>query len=1134
MDTMNTDAFFDRWPKVAFYFLGLIAFSVFKDTGSCFGQDMETIQERIDHIENDYYTARSEFNSGNVEKAIQTFEMASHQYSDIEKLIPGMDLSDGSRNQLIKRIVAARAACYIDMGVVFTKIGKFEPAIGILNKARNELEGIPNTDREKAVVYNYLGAVLGEMKQYDEAMDHVKQALRIFENIPDAGKETADCYSSLGTICVKSGQYKTAVTHLKRAIDTLKPIPGTFMEQVACYNNLGISLRNLYHYDEAITCYHNALELYAVIPETGKEQAQCIMNIGAALWALGHFEQAKDTLENALRQLEGFEGTDLIRADCLKNLGVVTRNLWLPEEALVKYEDALNIYLKYEDMEEELADVFLNRGVVYSFLGNQEQAISNYSRALDVFESKKDTEKRRAYCLVNIGFDHSRSGDYLEASDQFSKALEYYRKLEGTELNQANCLLNIGHMLRELGRCGESVQTFEKAMGLYGELPVTEDKIYQCWGGIGNAYLRSKQYENAIEAYQKVPPLPDIWWIYHGLGNAFYLRGREQDDHRAIENFLLSIESTELIRESIVAAEYRTSIFEEPFMVYPDFVKILVQYAKRGVKSNAYDVSRWMDDPSTPDALLEAAFHYADRGKGRVLIDVLKQKAQLKNNPPKIELLNEEKTISLRISQLTRLREGLPLDEMDRRKKLTRDIEDLQQRLNINELKIKNSTIGDYIRPDFRKPMDVARELSSDMAILQYSIGEKDGRLMILTKNAISAYPMDCSVPALPTLLSHQEAKTGEIVDVYRQCPDSVGLDGLVRLSRLRVEDLGKRATEQSNLMNAMDERKILERLGEAVLPEPALSELQDKGIKKLLIIPDGSLYYIPFGILRLSDPRNGGKHFLIEEFAVSCVPSISTLDAIREQAGEREKDRLTKRKSLLAFANPDFGEGGKTSDDMMTRMRRVRSSYYHDSGLSLMPLPYSGVEAKRVAALFKPDGTVVCAGKLATEDRVKALMDNSWKYLLFSTHGLMDMDNGMLSCLVLSSVDGEHANDGFLQAQEVMRMDLDADLVMLSACETGLGKMSRGEGLVGLCTAFFYAGAKSVCSSLWKVPDGPTVQLVSEFFKNIEQKNMDKSSALQTAMLSVMKEGVSPDGHSIDYSSPFCWGAFVLVGDPY
>ncbi len=177
---------------------------------------------------------------------------------------------------------------------------------------------------------------------------------------------------------------------------------------------------------------------------------------------------------------------------------------------------------------------------------------------------------------------------------------------------------------------------------------------------------------------------------------------------------------------------------------------------------------------------------------------------------------------------------------------------------------------------------------------------------------------------------------------------------------------------------------------------------------------------------------------------------------------------------------------------------------------------------------------------KSASEEEIKQLLAPSdgsrarrqWQYVLFSTHGLADTYNGMLSCLALSSPAADSEEDGFLQAQEVMNLEMDTDLVMLSACQTGLGRLRGGEGLVGLSAAFFYAGAESVCASLWQVPSGPTSQLVPELFKQLKEGKPDRAEALRQAQLQVLRQGQGSDGKPADYSTPFCWSAFVLMGE--
>jgi CHAT domain-containing protein len=395
------------------------------------------------------------------------------------------------------------------------------------------------------------------------------------------------------------------------------------------------------------------------------------------------------------------------------------------------------------------------------------------------------------------------------------------------------------------------------------------------------------------------------------------------------------------------------------------------------------------------------------------------------------------------------------------------------------------------------------------------------------------------------------------LAEAWQKRPDTIGMDGLVLLARERSE--GQCRAVKQSLLDAAQEQAILQRLGALVVPSAVLAELRLKKTKHLLIIPDGSLHYLPFAMLRIAAEDGSATRYLLEEFSVSYTPAMTTLETIRKQRIAREQSRKVARHPLLAFANPAYGAEGVVSvpakasgDAMITRLRSVRGDYYSGSGLRLTSLPETEQEAMRVASLFGPptcvraeaaaeaDATaLVLASRAASEDQVKRLLGPrtnrarpGWQYVLFSTHGLADPQNGMLSCIALSAPSGESAEDGFLQAQEVLDLELDADLVMLSACQTGLGRMRGGEGLVGLCGTFFVAGAESVCASLWSVPSDPTGQLVTEFFKGLKSGTMNRAEALRQAQLTVLRSGQTAQGKPADYSSPFCWAAFVLAGE--
>ena len=561
----------------------------------------------------------------------------------------------------------------------------------------------------------------------------------------------------------------------------------------------------------------------------------------------------------------------------------------------------------------------------------------------------------------------------------------------------------------------------------------------------------------------------------------------------------------------------------------------------------------WSFDSKQPQAWLDVAFHYLERGKGRFLDNAMADKqAQLQparavEAAPVVYILPPNREVAEVAREMLERGNGRVLED---------EMLDRQARLQSGRASETAPRI--YVLPTYRKPMEMARELPSGTAVLEYSVGEKEAWLLLMTHAGITGHRLVADVAALPELRPRQQATLAQLLEAFKERPDKLGLEGWVRLARSRAEDLGKPERERHGLVNFTLEQAILERLGGIVLPQSAQAELKRQGIHHLLVVPDGPLHYLPLAMVRLKGATN--STYLIEQYAVSSVSALTTLEAIRKQKVEREQKRKGPGKELLAFANPDFGAGPvvKASDDMVTRVRSVRNDYYVSKGLKLTALPETEQEAIRVASLFGspqeyksptadgPEGLVaVYVDRGASELQVKRLFgglpanstlsaqpSTRCRYLLFGTHGLADERNGMLSCLALAAPAADSEEDGFLQAQEVLSLRLDTDLVMLSACQTGLGQMHGGEGLVGLSASFFVAGAESVCASLWQVPSGPTTQLSTEFFRHLKEGKLDRAEALRQAQLTVLRHGRSLDGAPADYSSPFCWAAFVLMGE--
>jgi len=278
-----------------------------------------------------------------------------------------------------------------------------------------------------------------------------------------------------------------------------------------------------------------------------------------------------------------------------------------------------------------------------------------------------------------------------------------------------------------------------------------------------------------------------------------------------------------------------------------------------------------------------------------------------------------------------------------------------------------------------------------------------------------------------------------------------------------------------------------------------------------LIIIPDGVLNYLPFEVLLTSkviqskSTSYNDVPFLIRKYPVSYAQSASVLKTL---IGKMEQDNNKDRgeKKLFAFGDPVYEDTSALSQPKYPR------------------LEFSGIEVENISSFFKPGSSDVFLRNNATEESLKQKGDlDKYGYIHFATHGLINEENPDLSSLVLTT--GRNSvEDGFLTAREVFKLKLNADLVVLSACQTGLGKLVRGEGMVGLTRAFMYAGAPSVLVSLWSVSDKSTADLMDEFYRKLVRDSHSKTDALREAQLKLINDP--------KFSHPFYWAPFILVGD--
>ncbi len=283
-----------------------------------------------------------------------------------------------------------------------------------------------------------------------------------------------------------------------------------------------------------------------------------------------------------------------------------------------------------------------------------------------------------------------------------------------------------------------------------------------------------------------------------------------------------------------------------------------------------------------------------------------------------------------------------------------------------------------------------------------------------------------------------------------------------------------------------------------------------------LIIVPDGVLFRLPFETLMPAPTGHPARDFLINRFRVSYAPSASALASLRR------RPKSTYKKEVLAFGVSDYPRRVEGPEGPAARTpTQVLDDLYKRSGFSLSPIPYAGKEIEDLAAAAGPGRADVYAGPKAGEGLLKSLDLSAYRVIHFACHAFSDENYPLRSSLVLST-EADKEEDGYLQVSEMYRMRLSADLVVLSACQTGRGKVLKNAGLLGLPGVFFAIGGRSIVSTLWRIDDRSAASFMKAFYDGYFS-GMGKAEALRRAKLKMI---AARAGH------PYYWAAYTLTGE--
>jgi len=864
-------------------------------------------------------------------------------------------------------------------------------------------------------------------------------------------------------------------------------------ELVEALNAQGYRIGNQGNHQQALTIFHLAR---GIGEQIGARTAlgNALTGIGFVYYAQGDYANALEFFQKCLAVLEA-EGNKTGIARVLNNIGRI-------HDAQGDYAQALELYQKSLAIHEAsgnkggTATVLGNIGVVYVRQGNLARALEYYQKSLAMSEATDD-KLGIAITLGNIGAVYRKQGDYAQALDHYQKSLAMSEALDD-KVGIAQMASNIGNIHSRQGEYAQALEYYQKSLAINEGLGVKRG-IANALFSIGKVQAFQGNYEQALENYQKSLAMNEAMGNKDGVASALSKIG---DIHQKQGRYSQALDFAE--RASTLARQiggfevlwaarvdaglaYRAlNQSDQARQAFEEAIAI-IETVRVQVAGGEQEQQRLFEDKLSPylamvDLLIAQnnpteALTFAERAKARALLDVL-QTGRV--NVAKAMTASEQEQERQLNGQLVALNTQISREAARPQPDQAR-LSELKARLQEARLDFEAFQTNIYAaHPEMRAQRGEAHPLKLEeastllpddaSALLEYVVTGEVTYLFVVTK-AHGKSGVEAQVFTLPV----KQAELAKLTESFR--------------GRLAVRNLGVRASAHQLY---------------DLLLKPAQALLRGKS--SLVIVPDDRLWELPFQALLAE-----GDHYVIENSAVSYAPSLTALREMQARRDRRPPGATAL--SVLAFGNPAVGQ--ETIERAALALR----------GGKLDPLPEAEEEVHALGRLYGATRSKVYVGAEASEDRVKAEAGQA-RILHFATHGTLDNASPMYSYLALAQ--GDKNEDGLLEAWELMRMDLKADLAVLSACETARGRYGAGEGVIGLTWALFVAGVPSTVVSQWKVDSASTRDLMLNFHHQLlapaAKTKVTKAEALRQAALKVMKNPGT--------SHPFYWAGFVLVGD--
>ncbi len=1007
------------------------------------------------------------------------------------------------------------------IGITLYRLSYFMLALAVWNRALEYY--VENGDRlGESSCYTNLGIACDRLGDFSKAIDYHEKALEIDREIDDRSGESK-CYRNLGNALCGLGDFRKGIEFHEKSLEIASEIDDRSGES-SCYGNLGNAHCGLGDFRKGIEYHEKSLEIDREIDDRPGE-SECYRNLGNAHCGLGDFRKAIEYHEKSLEiasEIDDRSG----ESKCYRNLGTAHCGLGDFRKGIEYHEKCLEIASEIDDRSGESL-CYGNLGNAHYGLGNFRKAIEYYERALEIAREIGD-RSRESSCYSNLGAAYRSSGDFRKAIEYCERALEIAREI-GDRSGESSCSLTLGAAYSSLGDFGRAIEYEKEALEIAGEIG-DRSRESKCYTGLGNAYGDLGDFRKAIEYHEKALEINREFGdrsgessCYSNLGAAY---GSLGDFRKAIEYDEKALE----INREFGDRSGESNCYGNLGIVYcslGDFRKA-IEY-----ENKALEIAREIGDRSGESNCygnLGAAYRRSGNFKkairyheksleiAREIGDLDSERRSARNlawvygdhlNKPELayDYCRNSIELSERIS-------GRLIEEEDKIGFSSRTSDAYEYMIPLClELKKGNEAFEFAERGKSRAFLDLLAateikpsvELTPELRSLldeeeTYLVKLRETQTQHLGQKDVSVEPgeVDRILEELALIYSKAEELDPEYAFTRRGKPlslskiqdmlylhkrDTVLVEYFVATEKLFIFVVSSRDKElyvETVPISQEKLRRYVENYWRSVAKYSDFMDIGDSWlcigsylidpISKYLVKGD-LIYFIPYGLLHylpLHALQLNGEP-LIKNHSVTYSPSASLIKFCQNKgSGEL--------RSCASF--------GVVFEN----------------------------EAKRVAELFDVKPFI---GNAATKEQViRTCADKD--IIHFSCHGRFDTLDPLSSGVELY-------DEEVLTAREIFRQKLNTELVTLSACETGISERRPGDELIGLTRAFLYAGAPSVIVSLWSVNASSTQELMVEFYKSL-RKGTDKATALQQAQKKTMEKE--------EYSNPYYWAPFILVGD--